>query len=120
MIKFAPKTILCMINWWILVLIVLFGFAFIFNGGLGISNRIGGGLAFLIACLVFQGLRVFRIVRRLPDRVDDADIVEFFRADFAHRYFSIKDIVSGILELSSKDNNKANKAEMATPRKPSD
>jgi len=94
-----------MINGWLLIPLCLFVTLQIFSSDLGLGGRIGGGVAFLVACLLFQGHQVVRILRRLPDHVMNSDISDYFRADFAHHYFSIDDVVSGITALANRQQN---------------
>ncbi len=121
-IKPAPRTIFRMINGWIMIPICLFVMLQILSSDLRLSGRIGGGVAFLVACLLFQGIRVIRILGRLPDHVMNSDISDYFRADFAHHYFSVGDVASGITALANRRRNNGEQgvAPQPAPRSESD
>jgi hypothetical protein len=96
------KIIFLMVNWWLLIPFVILS-----NISVTIDGKvIHGGIGMIVLFFIFQGIRIIRILRQLPASVSEDDILTFFRADAAHCYFSINDVVSGIQSVSVKRTNK--------------
>ena len=93
----SVPTILRMINWWILIPLIFLSDLTVNIG----ESVIRGGFSLIVIGLLFQLVRIIRILRRLPVETGESDVVSFFRADAAHYYFSITDVVAGIEELSA-------------------